>query len=158
MCTRVDGLHGLANTTPMSLAAYRFFAFNNFAIFNNRFATFYAFIRYTYRFSLYIYTRSVGWVNKACNFFQLKIYFDISVLQLLVKVVSATGLSPRSDGSPRCPYCKIFLLPDKSEKSKRRTKTLANTCEPRWNQTFVYCGVRITDMKKRTLEVTKELT
>ncbi|XP_060810371.1 regulating synaptic membrane exocytosis protein 2 isoform X7 [Amyelois transitella] len=85
---------------------------------------------------------------------QLKVYFDISALQLLVTVVSANGLTPRSDGSPRCPYCKIFLLPDKSEKSKRRTKTLANTLEPRWNQTFVYCGIRITDIKKRVLEVT----
>ncbi|CAH2099996.1 unnamed protein product [Euphydryas editha] len=85
---------------------------------------------------------------------QLKVYFDIPALQLLVTVVSATGLSPRSDGSPRCPYAKVFLLPDKSEKSKRRTKTLANTLEPRWNQTFVYCGIRITDIKKRTLEVT----
>lgn len=69
-------------------------------------------------------------------------------------MVSASGLTPRADGSPRCPYAKIFLLPDKSEKSKRRTKTLANTLEPRWNQTFVYCGIRITDIKKRTLEVT----
>ncbi|XP_039765694.1 regulating synaptic membrane exocytosis protein 1 isoform X10 [Pararge aegeria] len=85
---------------------------------------------------------------------QLKVFFDIPALQLLVTVVSATGLSPRSDGSPRCPYAKIFLLPDKSEKSKRRTKTLANTLEPRWNQTFVYCGIRISDLKKRTLEVT----
>ncbi|XP_059049497.1 regulating synaptic membrane exocytosis protein 2 isoform X5 [Achroia grisella] len=85
---------------------------------------------------------------------QLKIYFDISALQLLVTVVSASGLSPRPDGTTRCPYAKIFLLPDKSEKSKRRTKTLANTLEPRWNQTFVYCGIRITDIKKRTLEVT----
>ncbi|XP_049887473.1 regulating synaptic membrane exocytosis protein 2 isoform X3 [Pectinophora gossypiella] len=85
---------------------------------------------------------------------QLKVYFDISALQLLVTIVSASGLNPRADGSPRCPYAKIFLLPDKSEKSKRRTKTLANTLEPRWNQTFVYCGIRITDIKKRTLEVT----
>ncbi|KAJ0181142.1 hypothetical protein K1T71_003227 [Dendrolimus kikuchii] len=85
---------------------------------------------------------------------QLKVYFDITALQLLVTVVSASNLSPRLDGSTRCPYAKIFLLPDKSEKSKRRTKTLANTLEPRWNQTFVYCGVRITDIKKRTLEVT----
>ncbi|XP_047515123.1 regulating synaptic membrane exocytosis protein 2 isoform X12 [Pieris napi] len=85
---------------------------------------------------------------------QLKIYFDMAALQLLVTVVSASGLTPRADGSPRCPYAKIFLLPDKSEKSKRRTKTLANTLEPRWNQTFVYCGIRFSDIKKRTLEVT----
>ncbi|XP_063547018.1 regulating synaptic membrane exocytosis protein 2 isoform X13 [Cydia strobilella] len=85
---------------------------------------------------------------------QLKVYFDISALQLVLTVVSASGLCPRPDGTTRCPYAKIFLLPDKSEKSKRRTKTLANTLEPRWNQTFVYCGIRITDIKKRILEVT----
>ncbi|KAJ8734085.1 hypothetical protein PYW07_014636 [Mythimna separata] len=85
---------------------------------------------------------------------QLKIYFDVTATQLCVTVVSASGLTPRSDGSPRCPYAKIFLLPDKSEKSKRRTKTLANTLEPRWNQNFIYCGIRITDIKRRTLEVT----
>ena len=84
---------------------------------------------------------------------QLKIYFDVTATQLCVTVVSASGLTPRSDGSPRCPYAKIFLLPDKSEKSKRRTKTLANTLEPRWNQNFIYCGIRITDVKRRTLEV-----
>ncbi|XP_063633624.1 regulating synaptic membrane exocytosis protein 2 isoform X3 [Cydia splendana] len=85
---------------------------------------------------------------------QLKVYFDISALQLVLTVVSASGLCPRPDGTTRCPYAKIFLLPDKSEKSKRRTKTLANTLEPKWNQTFVYCGIRITDIKKRILEVT----
>ncbi|XP_047035196.1 regulating synaptic membrane exocytosis protein 2-like isoform X1 [Helicoverpa zea] len=85
---------------------------------------------------------------------QLKIYFDVTATQLCVTVVSASGLTPRPDGSPRCPYAKIFLLPDKSEKSKRRTKTLANTLEPRWNQNFIYCGIRITDIKRRTLEVT----
>ncbi|KAI8429794.1 hypothetical protein MSG28_000327, partial [Choristoneura fumiferana] len=87
---------------------------------------------------------------------QLKVYFDISALQLVVTVVSASGLCPRPDGSPRCPYAKIFLLPDKSEKSKRRTKTLANTLEPRWNQAFVYCGIRISDIKKRILERYRE--
>ncbi|XP_063374166.1 regulating synaptic membrane exocytosis protein 2 isoform X7 [Cydia amplana] len=85
---------------------------------------------------------------------QLKVYLDISALQLVLTVVSASGLCPRPDGTTRCPYAKIFLLPDKSEKSKRRTRTLANTLEPRWNQTFVYCGIRITDIKKRILEVT----
>jgi Ca2+-dependent lipid-binding protein len=41
-----------------------------------------------------------------------------------------------------------------SEKSKRRTKTVANTNEPRWNQTFVYNGVRRSELRKRALEIT----
>lgn len=52
-----------------------------------------------------------------------------------------------------CIY-QVFLLPDRGTKSKRRTKTLANTCEPRWGQTFVYTGLRRCDLNGRYLEVT----
>jgi len=41
-----------------------------------------------------------------------------------------------------------------SEKSKRRTKTLANTNDPKWNQTFIYSSIRRADLKLRVLEVT----
>jgi regulating synaptic membrane exocytosis protein 2 len=41
-----------------------------------------------------------------------------------------------------------------SEKSKRRTKTLANTNDPKWNQTFIYSSIRRADLKHRILEVT----
>lgn len=49
--------------------------------------------------------------------------------------------------------CKVFLLPDRSHKSKRRTKTVGTTCEPRWGQTFVYSGLRRCDLNGRLLEV-----
>jgi len=41
-----------------------------------------------------------------------------------------------------------------SEKSKRRTRTIANTIEPRWNQSFVYSSIRRADLKLRILEIT----
>jgi len=47
----------------------------------------------------------------------------------------------------------VFLLPDRSHKSKRRTKTVGTTCEPRWGQTFVYSGLRRCDLNGRLLEV-----
>lgn len=84
----------------------------------------------------------------------MKLGFDSGTLQLIVTLVCAAGLNPRTNGQPRNPYAKIFLLPDRSEKSKRRTKTLANTNEPCWNQTFVYSGLRRADLKMRVLEVT----
>lgn len=56
---------------------------------------------------------------------QLRLGFDPNSLQLLVTVVCAAGLIPRSPHQQRNPYCKLFLLPDRSEKSKRRTRTLA---------------------------------
>ncbi|XP_017757861.1 PREDICTED: regulating synaptic membrane exocytosis protein 2 isoform X2 [Eufriesea mexicana] len=85
---------------------------------------------------------------------QVKLSFDPVALRLIVTLICASGLMPRSNGQPRNPYAKIFLLPDKSEKSKRRTKMLANTNDPRWNQTFIYEGVRRPDLRKRALEVT----
>ncbi|XP_015173071.1 PREDICTED: regulating synaptic membrane exocytosis protein 2 isoform X1 [Polistes dominula] len=85
---------------------------------------------------------------------QVKLLFDPVTLQLFVTVVSASALSPRPDGQPRNPYAKIFLLPDRSEKSKRRTKTLANTNDPKWNQTFAYNGIRRSELRKRALEIT----
>ena len=41
-----------------------------------------------------------------------------------------------------------------SEKSKRRTKTLANNNNPRWNQSFVYSPIRRAELRSRVLEVT----
>lgn len=56
---------------------------------------------------------------------QIRLVFDPTTLQLFVTIVCAVGLQPRSPQQLRNPYCKLFLLPDRSEKSKRRTRTLA---------------------------------
>ncbi|XP_020282605.1 regulating synaptic membrane exocytosis protein 2 isoform X2 [Pseudomyrmex gracilis] len=85
---------------------------------------------------------------------QVKLGYDPMQLQLNVTIICAAGLAPKSNGQPRNPYAKVFLLPDKSEKSKRRTKTVANTNDPRWNQTFVYTKVRRSELRKRALEIT----
>ncbi|KAK9709580.1 C2 domain [Popillia japonica] len=85
---------------------------------------------------------------------QIRLVFDPSSLQLLVTIVCASGLQPRSPHQQRNPYCKLFLLPDRSEKSKRRTRTLAGTTEPMWNQTFEYSGLRRADLRMRALEIT----
>ncbi|XP_076753381.1 rab3 interacting molecule isoform X4 [Xylocopa sonorina] len=85
---------------------------------------------------------------------QVKLSFDPMALRLIVMLICATELTPRSNGQPRNPYAKIFLLPDKSEKSKKRTKTLANTNDPRWNETFVYHGIRRSELRQRALEIT----
>ena len=45
-------------------------------------------------------------------------------------------------------------MDDDRELSKRRTKTLVNTCSPQWNQSFVYPGIRPVDLRSRVLEVT----
>ena len=55
-------------------------------------------------------------------------------------------------------YMKIaiacFSCLDRSEKSKRRTKTVNNTNNPTWNQSFVYSPIRSSELDSRNLEVT----
>lgn len=49
-----------------------------------------------------------------------------------------------------------LLLPARlhSEKSKRRTRALTSTLEPRWNQTFLYSHLRRSELRSRFLEIT----
>ncbi|GIY66838.1 regulating synaptic membrane exocytosis protein 1 [Caerostris extrusa] len=84
---------------------------------------------------------------------QVKLWYDTSMLQLVVTIIKAS-LNPYKTGRIINPYIKMYLLPDRSEQSKRRTKTLGTTYEPKWNQTFVYSPYRRSDLHTRTLEIT----
>ncbi|CAI5653279.1 unnamed protein product [Oreochromis niloticus] len=84
----------------------------------------------------------------------LKLWYDKVGHQLIVNVLQAVELSLRPDGRPRSPYVKMYFLPDRSDKSKRRTKTVKKTCEPKWNQTFVYSHVHRRDFRNHMLELT----
>ncbi|XP_026510435.1 regulating synaptic membrane exocytosis protein 1 isoform X5 [Terrapene carolina triunguis] len=84
----------------------------------------------------------------------VKLWYDKVGHQLIVNVLQATDLPPRGDGRPRNPYVKMYFLPDRSDKSKRRTKTVKKTLEPKWNQTFLYSHVHRRDFRERMLEIT----
>ncbi|XP_038593865.1 regulating synaptic membrane exocytosis protein 1-like isoform X4 [Micropterus salmoides] len=84
----------------------------------------------------------------------VKLWYDKVGHQLIVNVLQAVELPFRPDGRPRSPYVKMYFLPDRSDKSKRRTKTVKKTCEPKWNQTFVYTHVHRRDFRNHMLELT----
>ncbi|XP_074982622.1 regulating synaptic membrane exocytosis protein 1 isoform X6 [Caretta caretta] len=84
----------------------------------------------------------------------VKLWYDKVGHQLIVNVLQATDLPPRGDGRPRNPYVKMYFLPDRSDKSKRRTKTVKKSLEPKWNQTFLYSHVHRRDFRERMLEIT----
>uniref|UniRef100_A0A671W1X5 Regulating synaptic membrane exocytosis 1 n=1 Tax=Sparus aurata TaxID=8175 RepID=A0A671W1X5_SPAAU len=84
----------------------------------------------------------------------VKLWYDKVGHQLIVNVLQAVELPLRPDGRPRSPYVKMYFLPDRSDKSKRRTKTVKKTCEPKWNQTFVYTHVHRRDFRNHMLELT----
>eukprot|EP00071_Canis_lupus_P048355 XP_022281912.1 regulating synaptic membrane exocytosis protein 1 isoform X12 [Canis lupus familiaris] len=83
----------------------------------------------------------------------VKLWYDKVGHQLIVNVLQATDLPTRVDGRPRNPYVKMYFLPDRSDKSKRRTKTVKKVLEPKWNQTFVYSHVHCRDFRERMLEI-----
>ncbi|XP_014895037.1 regulating synaptic membrane exocytosis protein 2-like isoform X15 [Poecilia latipinna] len=85
---------------------------------------------------------------------QIKLWYDKVGHQLIVTVLGAKELPVRDDGRPRNPYVKIYFLPDRSDKSKRRTKTVKKSLEPRWNQTFMYSPVHRREFRERMLELT----
>ncbi|XP_027142375.1 regulating synaptic membrane exocytosis protein 2 isoform X11 [Larimichthys crocea] len=85
---------------------------------------------------------------------QVKLWYDKVGHQLIVTILGAKELPVRDDGRPRNPYVKIYFLPDRSDKSKRRTKTVKKSVEPRWNQTFMYSPVHRREFRERTLELT----
>ncbi|KAM4584094.1 regulating synaptic membrane exocytosis protein 1-like isoform 3-T3 [Odontesthes bonariensis] len=84
----------------------------------------------------------------------VKLWYDKVGHQLIVNVLQAKDLPPRPDGRPRNPYVKMYFLPDRSDKSKRRTKTVKKSAEPKWNQTFIYSHVHRRDFRERMLEIT----
>ncbi|XP_051471414.1 regulating synaptic membrane exocytosis protein 1 isoform X43 [Apus apus] len=84
----------------------------------------------------------------------VKLWYDKVGHQLIVNVLQATDLPSRVDGRPRNPYVKMYFLPDRSDKSKRRTKTVKKSLEPKWNQTFIYSHVHRRDFRERMLEIT----
>ncbi|XP_035493774.1 regulating synaptic membrane exocytosis protein 1 isoform X18 [Scophthalmus maximus] len=84
----------------------------------------------------------------------VKLWYDKVGHQLIVNVLQAIDLPSRPDGRPRNPYVKMYFLPDRSDKSKRRTKTVKKSAEPKWNQTFLYSHVHRRDFRERMLEIT----
>ncbi|XP_038665962.1 regulating synaptic membrane exocytosis protein 2 isoform X44 [Scyliorhinus canicula] len=85
---------------------------------------------------------------------QIKLWYDKVGHQLIVTILGAKDLPLREEGRPRNPYVKIYFLPDRSDKSKRRTKTVKKTLEPKWNQTFIYSPVHRREFRERMLEIT----
>ncbi|XP_031987003.1 regulating synaptic membrane exocytosis protein 2 isoform X38 [Corvus moneduloides] len=84
----------------------------------------------------------------------IKLWYDKVGHQLIVTILGAKDLPSREDGRPRNPYVKIYFLPDRSDKNKRRTKTVKKTLEPKWNQTFIYSPVHRREFRERMLEIT----
>lgn len=62
-------------------------------------------------------------------------------------------MATRSNGTSD-PFCKSYLLPDKSKASKQKTPVVKKTSNPKWYHTFIYDDVTLDDLRERCLELT----
>jgi len=73
---------------------------------------------------------------------------------LHVRVKEARNLTPKDNGTSD-PFCKGYLLPDKTSKqSKQKTAVKKKTVNPKWDQTLIFSGVSLSDLTQRSLELT----
>lgn len=75
--------------------------------------------------------------------------------RLIIVVHKCSSLQPIEGDSKNLadPYVRMYLLPDKSSSSKKKTKVIKDDLNPVFDETFEY-AVSETELARRTLEVT----
>ena len=69
---------------------------------------------------------------------------------LMITIKQAKDLQEPVDS-----FVKLYLLPDKSTRGKRKTKTIKSSMKPTWEETFTYEKVQLDELSfQRVLEVT----
>ncbi|XP_043243201.1 extended synaptotagmin-2-like isoform X2 [Amphibalanus amphitrite] len=82
---------------------------------------------------------------------QLTLRYSTTRGRLVITVHKVANLPMQGDDIPD-PYVKTYLLPDRSEKNKRKTEKLTDNCDPVYEETFEYKGP-LGEAQLRTLEV-----
>ncbi|XP_063847082.1 extended synaptotagmin-2-B-like isoform X7 [Scylla paramamosain] len=72
---------------------------------------------------------------------------------LIIVVHRVLNLPVEDDGELPDPYVKLYLLPDHSKDSKRKTDVIKDSCNPQYDERFEY-PLPPNELTKRTLEVT----
>ncbi|KRX78707.1 Uncharacterized protein T06_2938, partial [Trichinella sp. T6] len=87
---------------------------------------------------------------------KLRVCFDHTSDTLFVTVLCAARL-PNVDAKkrrPPNPFVKIYILPERIVQNKRRTKFIARSNNPVWNQTVVYKDLNLEQALSKMLEFT----
>jgi len=82
---------------------------------------------------------------------QLTLRYSETRSALIVVVHKISSLPMQGDDIPD-PYVKTYLLPDRDEDNKRKTKTFKDNCDPVYDETLEYKG-RLNEIRIRSLEV-----
>jgi hypothetical protein len=86
----------------------------------------------------------------------VQLYLQYVDSKLVVKVLEGkhlinTDSSSANDKSDA--YARVLLLPDRKKRTKRRTKVVKNSQEPKWDEQFEYNDLSLDDVKARTLDI-----
>ncbi|XP_070001630.1 extended synaptotagmin-2 isoform X3 [Penaeus vannamei] len=71
---------------------------------------------------------------------------------LIIVVHQIENLPKEEDGELPDPYVKLYLLPDRSKDSKRKTDVIKDDCNPKYDERFEY-PIPPNELTQRTLEV-----
>ncbi|XP_042220255.1 extended synaptotagmin-2-like isoform X8 [Homarus americanus] len=71
---------------------------------------------------------------------------------LVIVIHQITNLPVEDDGELPDPYVKLYLLPDRSKDSKRKTDVIKDSCNPKYDERFEY-SIPSNELTRRTLEV-----
>lgn len=74
------------------------------------------------------------------------------ILQVLVK--QARNLTAVRANGYSDPFCKGYLLPERSRNTKQKTPVVKRNCNPEFNHTFVFEDVTLEELRERSLELT----
>ena len=88
------------------------------------------------------------------GFVQLYIHYIDS--KLVVKVLGGKNLINTDNWSANDKsdaYARVLLLPDRKKRTKRKTKVIKNSLEPKWDEQFEYNDLSLDDVKTKTLDV-----
>lgn len=92
-------------------------------------------------------------VTSGCGKVKLTLKYDQDKESLIVKVHEATGLPGGDLPDPPDPYVKLYLLPERSKRSKRKTDAKKDTVDPNYDEEFDY-DISAKKLEAQQLEVT----
>ena len=84
---------------------------------------------------------------------EVKVSISFAAYQLNIMIMHARNLLPKSAGSLSDPYVKIYLTPDPSKSTKRKTKIARRTLNPTYNETFVWV-ISEEELRQREIRIT----
>eukprot|EP00038_Savillea_parva_P008404 m.176720 g.176720 ORF g.176720 m.176720 type:complete len:669 (+) comp14224_c0_seq1:86-2092(+) len=91
--------------------------------------------------------------KKSYGVIRLRIFFDVDVGDLVVQVFEARDLRHVGGWEGQVPYVKMYLLPDKNKKTKKKTTPRKGTVNPFWEEEFRWQLSNFQEHMGRTLEI-----